>query len=512
MHLSKTVSKVKDFEKFVDIFTETLQSTCSRTFKTKCGNNRTNKKKSVPWWTAIRTIMRKRINALRRQYQRTRNDEQLRENRKIKYFEEKKKYQNEIKKEKFNSWKEYCSVTSSVNPWSQVYKLAAGKARNNRIMTTLRKPDGTDSANLLDTMETMMNHLIPDDTEEEESYYHKQVRKIVEEPIDTYDDLEFTEGEVKQAIESFNRKKAPGIDGITSGIYLQTFNNVPRLLTEIYNQCLKRGCFPRRWKVAKIIPIPKPGKKNSKDPSKYRPISLINIEGKVLEKLLITRISHHLNKNGVLANSQYGFTPQKCTTDAVMEAKIYIEHELENRKIVIMTSLDVTGAFDAAWWPSILKGLKDSGCPRNLYYLSQGYFRQRTAVMATNSVMIEKAVKKGCPQGSCSGPGCWNLLYNSLLQLELSGHSRTIAFADDLLILTKGDSIAEAENFMNLELSKITDWARSNKIRFNENKSKAMLMSRRNRKDRKNVEIYVNNRIIEQVNSKNTLELFSITK
>jgi hypothetical protein len=69
--------------------------------------------------------------------------------------------------------------------------------------------------------------------------------------------------------------------------------------------------------------------------------------------------------------------------------------------------------------------------------------------------------------------------------LELSSHSKTIAFADDLLILTKGDSLVEAENLMNLELSKISDWARSNKIRFNEKKSKAMLMSRRKRKEKK---------------------------
>jgi len=289
----------------------------------------------------------------------------VRVSRKRKYFEERKKYQNEIKKEKFNSWKEYCSVTSSVNPWSQVYKLAAGKVRNS-IMTTLRKPDGSESANILDTMKTMVNHLIPEDIEEEESYYHKQIRKTVEEPIDTRDDTEFTQGEIKQTIESFNGKKAPGIDGITSGIYLRAFNTLPRLITEIYNQCLKRGCFPRRWKVAKIIPITKPGKENSKDPSKYRPISLLNIGGKVLEKLLITRINHHLNKNGLLANSQYGFTPQKSTTDVVMEAKKYIQPELETRKIVIMTSLDITGAFDVVWWPSILKGLKNSSCPRYL--------------------------------------------------------------------------------------------------------------------------------------------------
>jgi hypothetical protein len=63
-------------------------------------------------------------------------------------------------------------------------------------------------------------------------------------------------------IKSFDSKKALGIDGITAGIYLRTFNIFPRLVTAIYNQCLYRGCFPKRWKIAKIIPITKPGKEN----------------------------------------------------------------------------------------------------------------------------------------------------------------------------------------------------------------------------------------------------------
>ena len=53
---------------------------------------------------------------------------------------------------------------------------------------------------------------------------------------------------------------------------------------------------------------------------------------------------------------------------------------------------------------------------------------------------------------------------------------------------------------MNLELRKISDWARNNKLNFNENKSKVMLMSRRKRKEDKKVEIYLNNKILEQVN------------
>ena len=110
----------------------------------------------------------------------------------------------------------------------------------------------------------------------------------------------------------------------------------------------KEGHFSEQWKIAKIIPITNPGKKDSYDPSKYRPISLINIEGKELEKLLINRIMHHLYKTEFLNHNQFGFIPQKSTTDAVMMVKQFIGPELE-RRVVIMTSLDVKGAFYAAW-------------------------------------------------------------------------------------------------------------------------------------------------------------------
>jgi len=165
-----------------------------------------------------------------------------------------------------------------------------------------------------------------------------------------------------------------------------------------------------------------------------------------------------------------------------MEAKKFIEPELEKRKFVIMTALDVKGAFNVAWWPSVLKSLKDAECPRNLYYLSQGYFSQRTAALTTNNISIERRVTKGCPQGSCCGPGFWNLLYNSIFKLQFTSHTKVIAFGDYLIILTKGESIVEAENYTNLELRKISDWAQKNKLTFNENKSKVMLMSRRKRK------------------------------
>jgi phosphatidate phosphatase PAH1 len=138
--------------------------------------------------------MRKKTNALRSLYQRTINNEELRESRKQKYFGAKKMYQLRIRKEKFNLWKEYCNVTSSSIPWSQVYKLAKVKVRSNTLMTTLRKPDGTEISSILETMNIMLVHLITVDREEEETYYHKNIRKMIEEPIQTCDDIDFTQG------------------------------------------------------------------------------------------------------------------------------------------------------------------------------------------------------------------------------------------------------------------------------------------------------------------------------
>jgi hypothetical protein len=163
INLPTTAAKENDLERFLDSFTEAMQSACREAFKIINTQNKTKKKKSVPWWMDSLTIMWKRTKVLRRLYQRTRNNEHWRESRKHKYFEEKKKYQYEIRKEKLNLWKEYCNVAASLNPWSHAYKLTTGKVRTNSIMTTLRKPDGTVTSSILETINIMLDHLITDD-------------------------------------------------------------------------------------------------------------------------------------------------------------------------------------------------------------------------------------------------------------------------------------------------------------------------------------------------------------
>jgi hypothetical protein len=125
---------------------------------------------------------------------------------------------------------------------------------------------------------------------------------------------------------------------------------------------------------------------------------------------------HYVHINNLLNHNQFGFTLKKCTTDAAIMVKEFIEG-LRKGLITILVSLDGKGAFDAAWWPSILMALKDFNCPRNLYYLTKSYVSHRTAVMSTSTVQVEREVSEVFPQGSCCRPGFWNIQYNSLLNL-----------------------------------------------------------------------------------------------
>lgn len=340
---------------------------------------------------------------------------------------------------------------------------------------------------------------------------YRQTRAMTCEPIDTENDVEFTTQEVKNAVQDMGNKKAPGGDAIPNEVWKGVVTILPKYLTAIYNGCLKEGVFPNRWKKAKIIPVVKQGKEGSDEVSKFRPISLLDSGGKVLEKMLINRINHHVYSRGHMSDNHFGFRPQKSTVDAALVIKNFVQESLDAGEVIALVSLDVQGAFDAAWWPGILRELKEYKCPKNLYKLTMNYFTQRTAAVATNSLKAEKTVTTVCPQGSCSGPGLWNLQFNSLLTKFLA-RTKVVAYADDLLIATRGKAVREVENFANLELSKIERWSRGNKIRFNEKKSKVMLVTRRKRTEDKKIILYLHSRPIDQVTQMKNLEIIQDQK
>jgi len=138
-------------------------------------------------------------------------------------------------------------------------------------------------------------------------------------------------------------------------------------------------------------------------------------------------------------------------------------------------------------------------CPKKLYKLTKSYFSERKAILRTNNIRIEKEVSRGCPQGSCCGRVFWNIQFNAILNLDYEKQIKMVAYADDVMLAVKAESIREAENLTNIEMGKIIKWAKNNKINFNENKSKAMLITRRKRKENKKIAVYMNNKRLEQV-------------
>jgi methionyl-tRNA synthetase len=94
-------------------------------------------------------------------------------------------------------------------------------------------------------------------------------------------------------------------------------------------------------------------------------------------------------------NCQYGFTPQRSTIDVAMKAKDFVRNGL-GAEVIVFVSLDVEGSFHAAWWPSVLNGLRECDCPRNLYDLTRSYLSQRTATLSTKNVRMVTEVSRGC--------------------------------------------------------------------------------------------------------------------
>ena len=182
--------------------------------------------KSVPWWTEELTVKRKKLNSLRRLYQRTKNNQQLRERRKSRYYEEKTTYQATIKREKLKSWKEYCNLTPCADPWNSVYRLASNKTKRIQTMTTLQKPDGSLMSDLNETLMVMIDHLTPNDEQSDDTDHHKRIRTLSTEPIQTADGRNYNPTEVKNAMDDLNHKKAPGKDSITGEIY-QSLQTIP---------------------------------------------------------------------------------------------------------------------------------------------------------------------------------------------------------------------------------------------------------------------------------------------
>lgn len=240
------------------------------------------------------------------------------------------------------------------------------------------------------------------------------IEMLREDAMVTREVVDFTKLELATVFGAMSPRKAPGKDGLTLNICVRAYRGNQDLLLGFFSQCLRRGFFPRVWKVADIKVIPKPARDSYTVPKAFRPIGLLPVLGKVLEKLFVNRLQWQLGRERGLSPYQYGFTPQRSTEDALFDAVSMVRGHLREKKIVVIVSLDIEGAFDNAWWPAIIGQLHVKGVDQGIVWLIGNYLSERRVRLCYAVETVEKNTNKGCIQGSTCGPILWNVLLERL--------------------------------------------------------------------------------------------------
>ena len=130
------------------------------------------------------------------------------------------------------------------------------------------------------------------------------------------DELLCTTDEVFYLIKSLDSSKANGPDGVSAQMLKATAYSIAPSLTKLFNISISQGRFPDCWKTSTVVPIPKNA--NHKQVANYRPISLLSIVSKILERHLHLYITNHLNEHHPLSNKQWGFQSGKSTVAALL--------------------------------------------------------------------------------------------------------------------------------------------------------------------------------------------------
>jgi hypothetical protein len=145
--------------------------------------------------------------------------------------------------------------------------------------------------------------------------------------------------DIIETLKSFDPKKSVDMDDISLNLikYVDTAIALP--LAHIFNLSFSTGTFPDSFKTSRVIPIFKSGDPTSTD--NYRPISLINTFGKILEKIVSYKLINHLNVNGIISKYQFGFQKGLSTEHNLIHLSNFIGRALNENKFCIGIFLDI---------------------------------------------------------------------------------------------------------------------------------------------------------------------------
>ena len=154
-------------------------------------------------------------------------------------------------------------------------------------------------------------------------------------------------------------------------------------LLYVLNAVLRPNYWPASLKQAKIILLPKPDK-NLTDVSSYRPISLLSVISKVLEKLILKRINTDVNPHSWIPQHQFGFRRAHSTIQQCHRIADAINKALENRQYCTAVFLDISQPFDKVWHTGLLYKIKQT-LPSGYFHLLKSYLQDRLFVTKFNN-------------------------------------------------------------------------------------------------------------------------------
>ena len=218
---------------------------------------------------------------------------------------------------------------------------------------------------------------------------------------------------VMRILKELKNSRSTGIDHIDVGIVKLIADDILPCLTHIINLSLSTSTFPNAWKIAKVVPLLKKGDPLS--PQNYRPVALLPVLSKILEKVIFTQVVDYVEANGILHPSHHGSRPGHSTCTALIELyRAWIEAiECGNMAAVMM--LDLSAAFDLVSHELLLEKLKLMGFESSTVQWFKSYLLCRSQCVYIDGKLSELVdVPVGVPQGSVLGALLYMLFVNEL--------------------------------------------------------------------------------------------------
>ena len=294
--------------------------------------------------------------------------------------------------------------------------------------------------------------------------YNTQLNRIILTPL-----------EVESILKTLKPGKASGPNGLSNRVLKELSNELSSPFCSLFNQSLHSGVFPASYKDAHVSPVPKKG--DLSIISNHRPISLLNSEGKVFERLVFKHLFNHLQNNNILSSLQSGFIPGDSTVNQLAYLYHTFCEALDAGKEVRAVFCDISKAFDRVWHAGLIHKLEVAGVTEEALEWFRNYLsnrRQRVVLPGASSDWAY--IRAGVPQGSILGPLLFLVYINDIVE-NIGSHIRL--FADDTsLFIIVDDPITSAAR-LNSDLDKITRWAALWLVTFNPTKSESFLVSRK---------------------------------